>query len=61
MWTPEAGAVVGDCGAGKALCDVLFALLAPIIPPARPGVRPRTTDMRRLLDALFYLVHTGCQ
>src|SRR3954449_7727093 len=29
--------------------------------PAKPGGRPRTTDMRRLLDGLFYLVRTGCQ
>jgi putative transposase len=30
-------------------------------PPAKPGGRPRTTDMRRRLDGLFYLVRTGCQ
>src|SRR4051794_39590715 len=32
-----------------------------MIPPAKPGGRPRTTDMRRMLDGLFYLVRTGCQ
>lgn len=31
-----------------------------MIPPARPGGRPRDTDVRRVLDALFYLVKTGC-
>src|SRR3954470_21308184 len=36
-------------------------LLVPLIPPAKPGGRPRTTDMRRMLDGLFYLVRTGCQ
>jgi putative transposase len=36
-------------------------LLEPLIPPAKPGGRRRTTDMRRLLDSLFYLVRTGCQ
>ena len=35
--------------------------LEPLIPPAKPGGRPRTTDMRNLLDGLFYLVRTGCQ
>jgi putative transposase len=25
------------------------------------GGRPRTTDLRRLLDGLFYVVRTGCQ
>ena len=50
-----------DLGAGQALSDEQFALLEPMIRPARPGGRPRTTDMRRLLDGLFYLVRTGCQ
>ena len=61
MWTAESRAFVGDFGAGQALSDEQYALLAPLIPPAKPGGRPRTTDMRRLLDGLFYLVRTGCQ
>src|SRR5690242_16430392 len=61
MWTAETRALVGDFGAGLALSDEQYALLGPLIPPARPGGRPRTTDMRRLLDGLFYLVRTGCQ
>ena len=59
MWTAESRALVGDFGAGQALSDEQYALLAPLIPPAKPGGRPRTTDMRRLLDGLFYLVRTG--
>ncbi|HKQ02807.1 MAG TPA: IS5 family transposase [Actinomycetes bacterium] len=61
MWTAESRAFVGDFGAGQALSDEQYALLAPLIPPAKPGGRPRTTDMRRLLDGLFYLVRAGCQ
>ncbi len=61
MWTAETRAFVGDFGAGQALSDEQYALLAPLIPPAKSGGRPRTTDMRRLLDGLFYLVRTGCQ
>jgi transposase len=61
MWTPEDRALVGDFGSGQALSDDQYRLLAPLIPPARPGGRPRTTGPRRLLDALFYLVRTGCQ
>ena len=61
MWTTESRGLVGDFGAGQALSDEQYALLAPLIPPAKPGGRPRTTDMRRLLDGLFYLVRTGCQ
>ena len=59
MWTAESRALVGDFGAGQALSDEQYALLAPLIPPPKPGGRPRTTDMRRLLDGLFYLVRTG--
>jgi putative transposase len=55
MWTAESRALVGDFGAGQALSDEQYALLAPLIPPAKPGGRPRTTDMRRLLDGLFVL------
>jgi putative transposase len=61
MWTAESRALVGDFGAGQALSDEQYALLAPLLPPAKPGGRPRTTDMRRMLDGLFHLVRTGCQ
>jgi putative transposase len=61
MWTPETRALVGDFGAGQALSDDQYRLLEPLIPAAKPGGRPRTTDMRRLLDGLFYVVRTGCQ
>jgi putative transposase len=61
MWTPESRALVGDFGAGQALSDEQYHLVEPLIPPAKPGGRPRTTDMRRVLDGLFYLVRTGCR
>src|SRR5215203_612640 len=61
MWTPSDRALVGDFGCGQALTDDQFRLLEPLIPPAKPGGRPRTTNMRKLLDGLFYLVRTGCQ
>ena len=61
MWTAETRALVGDFGAGQALSDEQYGLLVPLIPPAKPGGRPRSTDMRRLLDGLFYLVRTGRQ
>ena len=34
--------------------------LAPLIPPAKPGGRPRKTDMRSAMNAIFYLLRTGC-
>ncbi|WP_455179402.1 IS5 family transposase [Azospirillum melinis] len=61
MWTPEDRRLVGDYGAGQALSDDQYRLIEPLLPSAKPGGRPRSTDMRRLLDALFYVVRTGCQ
>src|SRR4051812_10742234 len=50
MWTPADRTWVGDFGSGQALSDDQYHLIEPLIPPAKPGGRPRTTDMRRLLD-----------
>jgi len=61
MWTSEDRALVGDYGSGQALSDDQYRLLEPLIPPAKPEGRPRATDMRQLLDSLFYLLRTGCQ
>ena len=43
------------------LADPQWALLVPHIPPAKAGGRPRTTDLRTVLDAILYLLRTGCQ
>src|SRR5271168_3094833 len=42
------------------LTDQQWALLQPLIPPARPGGRPRQTDMRAVVNALFYVTREGC-
>ena len=34
--------------------------LRRFLPAARPGGRPRTTDLRAVLNAIFYLLRTGC-
>src|ERR671913_1051012 len=42
------------------LTDAEFALLAPHLPaPSRVG-RPREVDLREVLDAILYLLRTGC-
>ncbi len=40
--------------------DEQWALIEPLI-PVYPGGRPRKTDVRDVLDAIFYLLRTGCQ
>src|SRR4051795_5502365 len=40
--------------------DAQWALIEPHL-PVYPGGRPRTTDMRDVLDAILYVLRTGCQ
>src|SRR4051794_41849906 len=40
--------------------DEQWALIEPHI-PVRPGGRPRTTDLRDVVDGIFYVLRTGCQ
>ena len=42
------------------ITDAQWAMLEPEIPAPRPGGRPRKTDMREVLNAIFYLTHEGC-
>jgi len=43
------------------LTDAQWALIESHIPPVHPGGRPRKTDMRDVVDAVFYILRTGCQ
>ena len=42
------------------LSNEQWQAMSRVIPPAKPGGRPRTVDMRQVLNALFYLARTGC-
>src|SRR4028119_686161 len=45
----------------SSLTEAEWALIAPALPaPARLG-RPRTTSPRRVVEALLYILTTGCQ
>lgn len=37
-----------------------WALLAPLLPAPKPRSRPRTVDLRRIVNAIFYVPRTGC-
>src|ERR1700720_2284422 len=41
--------------------DTEWSLMEPFIPVANLIGRPRKTDMRDLVNALFYIASTGCQ
>ena len=42
------------------LTDEQWRLIAPSIPPPKPGGRPRTVDLREVVNAVLYLNRTGC-
>ena len=43
------------------LTEAEWTLLAPLILAAKPGGRPRTTDMCEVINAMFYILRGGCQ
>ena len=42
------------------LTDSQWALLAPMIPDADPGGRPRKADKREIVEAILYFLRAGC-
>ena len=42
------------------LTDIEWLILEPLIPPAKPGGRRREVDIREVLNAIFYLLRSGC-
>ena len=42
------------------LSDAQWARIAPLIPPPKPGGRPRAVDMREILNAIWYVARSGC-
>jgi len=43
------------------LTDQEWAMLSPLLPLAKPGGRPRTSDLRQVINAILYLDRTGGQ
>ncbi len=41
--------------------DAQWKILKPLIPPAKPGGRPREVEMREVLNTLRYQACSGCQ
>jgi putative transposase len=42
------------------LTDAQWEVLSPLLPPPPGGGRPRTTQMREVLNAILYVLRTGC-
>lgn len=63
MWRPEHRRAASRRGLRypSDMTDAEWALVAPLIPPARHGGRRREVDVREVLNAIFYVLSTGCQ
>lgn len=42
------------------LTDAEWALIEPLIPPAKRGGRRRSVDLREVVQGLLYILETGC-
>ena len=42
------------------LSDTEWQTLRRLLPVPKPGGRPRTTDLRAVLNAIFYVLRSGC-
>ena len=63
MWKPEHRQAAERHGLRypSDLTDAEWALVAPMVPPARHGGRPRDVNVREVLNAICYVLSTGCQ
>src|SRR5215218_2860101 len=63
MWKPEHRAAADRRGLRypSDLTDAEWALVAPLIRPAKRGGRPRSVNVREVLNAIFSVLWTGCQ
>jgi transposase len=63
MWKPEHRVAADRSGLRypSDLTDAEWLRIAPEIPPAKRGGRPREVDLREVFNAICYVLSTGCQ
>jgi transposase len=63
MWKPENRVAARRVSQryDSDLTDEEWALVAPLIPPAKRGGGKRSVNIREVLNAIFYVLWTGCQ
>ena len=63
MWKPEHRRAATRHGLRyeSDLADAEWSLVAPLIRPAKRGGRLRAVDVREVLNAVLYVLWTGCQ
>jgi len=63
MWTRENRSLYERKGLRypSDLSDPEWALIEPLIPPAKRGGRKREVDVREVLNSMLYVLGTGCR
>ena len=63
MWAPENRKHYDRKGLRypSDMTDSEWALIEPLIPPAKHGGRKREVNLREVVNAIFYVLSTGCQ
>ena len=63
MWTRENRGLYERKGARypSDSGDAEWALIAPLVPPAKRGGRWREVDVREVMNGVLYILETGCQ
>jgi transposase len=63
MWTDENRAKYDRSGLRypSDLTDAEWAVIGPLIPPAKRGGNKRTVNVREVINGLLYILSTGCQ
>jgi transposase len=63
MWKPEHRQAADRSGLRypSDLTDAEWAIVEPLIPPARHGGRKRSVNVREVVNGIFYVLWTGCQ
>ena len=63
MWKPEHRQAAKRAGMRypSDLSDAEWAVVGSMIPPAKRGGRRRSVDVREVLNAILYVLCTGCQ
>src|SRR4028118_218330 len=63
MWTQENRARYDRSGLRypSDLTDEEWAIIGPLIPPAKRGGNKRTVDVRAVVNGVMYVLSTGCQ
>jgi transposase len=61
MWTEQHRQVYRREGGRfpSDMTDAEWSVIEPLVPAAKPGGRPRKTEMRAAINAILYLLRTG--